>query len=73
MPLAFLSIGVARNYIEAYNSNPSPVMEDYNKALAATYVRPIAWGILGLGISELVFRIWRYLYFSAADASPLAR
>jgi hypothetical protein len=73
MPLAFLSIGVARNYIEAYNSDPSPAMEDYNRALAASYVRPIAWGVLGLGITELVFRIWRYLYFSAPDASPLAR
>jgi hypothetical protein len=73
MPLAFMSIGVARNYIDAYNSNPSPVMEDYNRATAASYVRPIAWGVLGLGISELVFRIWRYLYFSASEASPLAR
>jgi hypothetical protein len=73
MPLAFVSIGVARNYIEAYNNNPNPVMEDYNKAVTASYVRPIAWGVLGLGISELVFRIWRYLYFSAPDASPLAR
>jgi hypothetical protein len=73
MPLAFMSIGVARNYIDAYNSNPSAGMEDYNRATAASYVRPIAWGVLGLGISELVFRIWRYLYFSASDASPLAR
>jgi hypothetical protein len=73
MPLAFMSIGVARNYIDAYSSNPNPGMEDYDKAVAASYVRPIAWGVLGLGISELVFRIWRYLYFSASDASPLAR
>ncbi|AEF81424.1 hypothetical protein [Leadbettera azotonutricia] len=78
LPLSMVAIGMAGNYINAYNygaatKGPAEQQEMYDKAVRAGYVQTGAYIVIGLAAAETVYRIIRYLYTSGADSAPIAR
>ena len=82
LPLALITSGIANNYINSnnyvaasgqyYNDYPAQ-KEIYDKAVTANKIRigaNIAWGT-ALGVT--FFQIFRYLYVSGGDASPIIK
>jgi hypothetical protein len=78
LPLSMVAIGMAGNYINAYNfgaasKSPSEQQEMYDRAIKASYVQTGAYVVIGLAAADVVYRIIRYLYTSGADSAPIAR
>jgi hypothetical protein len=78
LPLSLVTIGIAGNYISAYNSgavykNIPEQQEMYDRAVRANYVQTGAAVLIGLAAAETVYRIIRYLYTSGSDSAPIAR
>jgi hypothetical protein len=78
LPLSMVAIGMARNYVNAYNygpvsPDPSEQQKRYDRAVRASYVQTGAYIVIGIAAVDVVYRIIRYLYTSGADSAPIAR
>ena len=82
LPVSLLAVGIANNYINSnnyvaatgyYQGDYETQSKIYNNAVTANKVRVganIAWGA-ALGVT--FFQIFRYLYVSGGDASPIVK
>ncbi|MCL2602065.1 MAG: PEGA domain-containing protein, partial [Treponema sp.] len=80
LPATLITSGIAMTYIDANTratiSPPEGMTaatrrEIYDRALLASDVRDVAFGVMGVTIGITVFQIIRYLYVSSKDATPL--
>ena len=71
LPASLLAIGMADNYVSAYNFRND--MDIYKQANAGSIVKIAAYVVIGLAAGETVYRIVRYLITSGANADPIAR
>jgi len=82
LPASLLTAGIAGNYILANNyAVTQRTYEDdmemfnrlYSSAITAQKVQRAAYGILGVSLGVTFFQIFRYLYVSGADATPIVK
>ena len=76
LPVSLLTIGMATNYINSYNYmnlQRQATQEMYDDAQRAQYFIIGASVVIGLVITETIYRIVRYIAVSRTDANPLAR
>jgi hypothetical protein len=69
LPAALIGSGIAQNYINAYNYSGKM----YDQALTGYYGSIAGYATMGISLAATFFFIFRYLYYSGADAAPLAR
>jgi len=75
LPLTIFTLGLSRSYIEGVNNTPADQRtgDQETKAKVAYYAQGAAWGLLGLSLAEVFYRIFRYVRASSPEADPLAR
>ena len=76
LPVSLLTIGMAANYINSYNylnQQGQATREMYDNAFTAQYIMIGAYVVIGIVITETIYRIVRYISVSRTDANPLVR
>ena len=82
LPASIITAGIAKSYIEAnnyvvsyglYPDDPSRRNDIYRRATTWRNVRIGAYSAMGVSLGVTFFQIFRYLYISRGDATPIVK
>jgi hypothetical protein len=80
LPASLITAGIAQTYIYANNYVMAYGLYDnekrrniYDNAVTGQYVQGAAYGIMGAALGVTFFQIFRYLYASGGDATPIVK
>ena len=82
LPASLLTASIAGTYITANNNylaspgfdpSSSTYSNIHSTALASTYVQGAAYGVMGVALGVTFFQIFRYLFVSGGDATPIIK
>ena len=82
LPATLLTAGIAGNYITAHNYIAANYLypdeydrrkEIYDKAILGRNISYAAYGVMGTALGITFFQIFRYLYISGGDSTPIVK
>lgn len=82
LPASLITAGIAGNYINMYNyvsaagtyySDEDKQKTIYNRAVTSQYFQRGAYGFMGVALGVTFFQIFRYLFVSGGDATPIVK
>ena len=82
LPASLLTAGFAQNYVYAnnmaasrnmYNDDPETKKRIYDNAVLGRNIAIGAYSVMGVALGVTFFQIFRYLYISGGDATPIVK
>ena len=82
LPASIITAGIAKNYIDAnnyvvsgglYPDDTAQRNDIYKRAVTWRNVRIGAYSVMGVSLGVTFFQIFRYLYISRGDATPIVK